>query len=113
VTYTEDDLRAPWLGPWRLLLFAAIAEPLETMDVAVKINGQTVAVKKAYNSVYPHSAKRTFLGSYVDLSWLKPDVPYEIEVTVPPLAPGQFTGLFLENIEPEPTEKILTPQPLH
>jgi hypothetical protein len=112
VVYTEDDLRAPWLGPWRLLLFAAIAEPLETMDVAVKINGQIIDVKRAYNSVYPHSAKRTFLGSYVDLSWLKPDVPYEIEVTVPPLAPGQFMGLFLENVEPESTEKILAPQPL-
>jgi hypothetical protein len=112
VAYTEDDLRAPWLGPWRLLLFAAIAEPLETMDVAVKINGRTVEVKKAYNSVYPHSPKRTYLGSYVDLSGLKPDTAYEIEATVPPLKPGQFLGLFFENIEPEYTERLLAPQPL-
>ncbi|MGZ7066551.1 MAG: hypothetical protein ACXVI6_09355, partial [Candidatus Aminicenantales bacterium] len=103
---------APWLGPWRLLLFAAIAEPLEIMDVAVKIDGKPVDVKKAYNGVYPHSPKRTYLGSYADLSSLKPDTPYEIEVTVPALAPGQFMGLFFENVEPEYTERILAPQPL-
>jgi hypothetical protein len=112
VAYTEDDLRAPWLGPWRLLLFAAIAEPQEAMDVVIKLDGKPVGVTKAYNSVYPHSPKRTFLGSYADLSSLKPDTPYEIEVTVPPLAPGQFLGLFFENIEPEYTERILAPQPL-
>ena len=112
VTYTEDDLRAPWLGPWRLLLFAAIAEPLDTADLTVKINGRPAPVRKAYNSVYPHSAKRTYLGSYLDLSGLKPDVPYDIEVTVPPLEPGRFLGLFFENVEPEATERILAPQPL-
>ncbi len=112
VPYTADDLRAPWLGPWRLLLFAAIAEPANSLDLAVKINGRPVEVKKAYNSVYPHSPKRTYLGSYVDLSGLKPDVPYDIEVTVPPLEPGRFLGLFFENIEPESTERIMAPQPL-
>jgi hypothetical protein len=112
VPYTGDDLRAPWLGPWRLLLFAAIAEPADTMDLAVKINGRPVEVKKAYNSVYPHSPKRTFLGSFLDLSGLKPDVPYDIEVTVPPIGPGRFLGLFFENIEPETTERIFAPQPL-
>lgn len=112
VNYTEDDLRAPWLGPWRLLLFAAVAEPLESMDVSVKIDGKPVEVRKAYNSAYPHEAKRTYLGSYVDLSALKPDTPCEIEVTLPPLEPGRFLGLFFENIEPESTERILAPQPL-
>jgi len=112
VPYTEDDLRAPWLAPWRLLLFAAVAEPLDTMDLTVKINGRPAPIKKAYNSVYPHSAKRTYLGSYLDLSGLKPDVPYDIEVTVPPLEPGRFLGLFFENVEPEATERILAPQPL-
>jgi len=112
VTYTEDDLRAPWLGPWRLLLFVAVAEPLESMDVSVKIDGKAVEVRKAWNSVYPHESTRTYLGRYVDLSVLKPDTPYEVEVTVPPLRPGQFLGLFFENVEPESTERILAPQPL-
>ena len=112
VAYTEDDLRAPWLGPWRLLLFAALAEPQETMEVAIKVDGKPVDVKKAYNSVYPHSPKRTYVGSYADLSTLKPDMTYDIEVTVPTLAPGQFMGLFFENVEPEYTQRILAPQQL-
>jgi hypothetical protein len=112
VTYTEDDLRAPWLGPWRLLLFVAVAEPLESMDIALKVDGKPADVRKAWNSVYPHSTQRTYLGSYVDLSGLKPDTPYEIEVTLPPLRPGQFLGLFFENVEPESTDRILMPQPL-
>jgi hypothetical protein len=111
VAYTADDLQAPWLGPWRLLLFVSIADPLETMDVAVKINGSPVEVKKAYNSVYPHSPNRTYLGSYLDLSGLKPDMAYDIEATIPPLAPGQFLGLFFENIEAEYTTRIAAPQP--
>ncbi|HYA48724.1 MAG TPA: hypothetical protein VEG35_03410 [Burkholderiales bacterium] len=112
VTYTEDDLRAPWLGSWRLLLFAAVAEPDESMDITAKVNGQPVPVKKAYNSVYPHSPKRTYLGSYLDLSGLRPDTPYEIEMTLPPLPAGRLLGLFFENIEPESTERILAPKPL-
>jgi hypothetical protein len=111
VSYTEDDLLAPWLGPWRLLLFASIAEPAASMDVTIKIDGKPVEVKKAYNSVYPHSPERTYLGSYADLSWLKPDTVYDIEVTVPQLAPGQFLGLFFENVEPESTERIFAPKP--
>ncbi len=109
VRYNEDDLRASWLGPWRLLLHAPIAEQTDDMEITVKIGGRTVEVKKAYNSIYPHSSKRTYLGSYADLSWLKPDTTYEIEVTIPPVAPGRFLGLFLENVEPEYTQRILAP----
>ncbi|HVP90173.1 MAG TPA: hypothetical protein VMS75_03040 [Terriglobales bacterium] len=112
VPYAEDDLRATWLGSWRLLLFVAVAEPDESMDVAVKVNGTPVEVRKAYNSVYPHETKRTYLGSYADLSGLKPDAPYEVEVTLPALEPGRFLGLFFENVEPESTERIVAPQPI-
>jgi hypothetical protein len=112
VAYTDDDFKAPWLGPWRLLLFVSIAEPRDTLDVSVKIGGQPVAVQKAYNSVYPHSAERTYLGSYIDLSGLKPDTLYEIEVMIPPLPPGYFLGLFVENVEPDSTERLLAPRPL-
>jgi hypothetical protein len=112
VSYTEDDLRATWLGPWRLLLFIAVAEPEESMEVTVKVDGRPVAPVKAYNSVYAHSPARTFLGNYLDLSALSPDRAYEIEVTLPPLAPGRFLGLFFENVEPEFTRAILAPRPL-
>jgi hypothetical protein len=82
------------------------------MDITLAINGKPVEVKKAYNGVYPRNPERTLLGSYADLSDLKPDTPYEIEATLPALLPGQFLGLFFENVEPEPTMRILAPKPL-
>jgi hypothetical protein len=109
VSYTEDDLLAPWLAPWRLLLYVAVAEPLDSMEVGLKVNGQPVEVRKAYNSVYPRRPERTFLGWYADLSRLRPDSPVDIEVTLPELEPGRFQGLFFDNVETEYTQRFLAP----
>jgi hypothetical protein len=79
------------------------------MDVTLKINGLPVEVLKAYNSVYPHSPKRTFLGHYADVSNLRPDAPCDIEVSLPTLEPGRFEGVFFENVEPEYTQRIMAP----
>jgi len=106
VSYTEDDLLATWLGSHRLLLYAQIAEPDEAMAVTMILDGRPLEVKKAYNSIYGHSPKRTFLGFYADISDIKPDTEYTIELTLPALAPGQFQGLFFENIETEYTKEI-------
>ena len=106
VSYTVDDLVATWLGSHRLLLFVQIAEPDETMEVTMSLNGQPLEVKKAYNSIYGHSPQRTFLGFYADISDLKPDTEYSLEIDLPSLAPGQFQGLFFENIETEYTAQI-------
>jgi len=106
VTYTEDDLLATWLGSDRLLLYIDIADPKEEMAIGLKINGQDVTVKKAYNSIYPNGRNRTFMGFYADLSDLKPDTVYDCEVTLPELEPGQFQGLFFENVETEYTDTI-------
>jgi hypothetical protein len=65
-----------------------------------------VAIRKAYNSIYGHSPKRTFLGFYADVTFLEPDREHLIEFLVPKLAPGRFQGLFFENVEPEYTRKI-------
>jgi hypothetical protein len=109
VAYTEDDLRAPWLGPWRLLLHIPIIEGTDAMDVTLKINGLPVEVLKGYNSVYPHSPARTFIGHYADLSRLRPDAPCDIEVSLPTLEPGRFEGVFFENVETEYTQRITAP----
>jgi hypothetical protein len=109
VTYTEDDLRAPWLGPWRLLLHLPIAEGADTMAVTLKINGVPVEILKAYNSVYPQSPERTFIGHYADVSRLRPDSPCDIEVDLPTLEPGRFQGVFFENVETEYTRRIMAP----
>jgi hypothetical protein len=109
VSYTDDDLLAPWLGAWRLLLHIPIAEATDALDVSLKINGKPVEVRKAYNSVYPHSPGRTFIGHYADVSWLKPGTAYDIEVVLPPLEPGRFQGVFFENVETEYTRRIMAP----
>jgi hypothetical protein len=109
VSYSDDDLRAPWIGPWRLLLHIPIFEATDAMDVALKVNGMPVDVLKAYNSVYPHAPARTFLGHYADLSRIRPDTPVDIEVRLPALPPGRFQGLFFENVETEYTKRIMAP----
>lgn len=105
VAYTADDLVAPWLGSDRLLLFVQIAEPDAAMPVTLEIDGRAVPLTRAYNSIYGHSAQRTFLGFYADVSALAPDVPHRITVHTPRLAPGQFQGVFFENVEPEMIRK--------
>ncbi len=107
VPYTEDDLIAPWLGSFRLLMFAQTAEPDDTKEFKISIDGKSVQVRRAYNNIYGNN-KRTFLGSYVDVSLLEPDREHVVEVTVPSLAAGRFQGLFFENIEPEYTRRIAT-----
>ena len=63
-------------------------------------------VIRAYNSIYGHSPKRTFLGYYADVSSLAPDVAHRISVRVPALPAGRFQGVFFENVEPERTAVI-------
>lgn len=109
VTYSDEDLRAPWLGPWRLLLHIPIIEGTDAMDVTLRINGLPVDVFKAYNSVYPHSPGRTFIGHYADLSRIRPDTPCDLEISLPTLQPGQFEGAFFENVETEYTRRVLAP----
>jgi hypothetical protein len=109
VTYSEDDLRAPWLGPWRLLLHIPVIEGTDAMDISLKVNGLPVEVLKGYNSVYPHSPARTFIGHYADLTKLRPDSPCDIEVMLPTLEPGRFEGAFFENVETEYTQRIMAP----
>jgi hypothetical protein len=105
VPYTEDDLIATWLGSHRLLLFIQIAEPDDSKEVAITIDGKAIPALKAYNNIYGNN-KRNFLGSYVDVTFLEPGKEHSIEVTVPPLPAGRFQGLFFENVEPEYTQAI-------
>ena len=72
------------------------------------LDGKAVTMRKAYNSIYGYSPKRTFLGFYADVSSLEPDREHRIELLVPKLAPGRFQGLFFENVEPEYAREIMT-----
>ena len=107
VSYTDEELLATWRGSDRLLLYAHIADPDDKWTVTMKIDGQTVEVKKAYSDVFPLGHERTFTGFYVDVSHLQADRQYEVELTLPAnLQPGQYQGLFFENVEAEYTDQI-------
>lgn len=91
----------------RLLLFVQVADPDDRTDVTLAIDGRAVEVKKAYGDVFPLGRERTFTGYYADVSTLAPDVRHTVEVGLPEgLQPGQFQGVFLENVEAEYTTEI-------
>lgn len=104
IPWTAEDYRTTWLAPERLLLFAQFAEPDHRWEARLTIDGRTVELRKAYSAVrvVPH----TFVGFYADLTLLEPDRPYRFELELPPLRPGQFRGLFLENVETEYTSSV-------
>jgi len=107
IPYTEEELLATWRGPHRLLLYIHIADPKDQWTVGLKLNGQPVPVRKAYSDVFPLGRERTFTGFYADVSDLRPDTRYELEVTLPEgLQPGQFQGVFCENVQAEFTTQI-------
>ncbi len=109
IAYTDEDLIATWRGSDRLLLYIHIAEPDDKWTVGLKLDGQPVELKKAYSDVYPLGRERTFTGFYADVSHLKPDTRYAVEVTLPAgLQAGQFQGLFFENVEAEFTADMMT-----
>jgi len=106
IPYNDAELDAAWTAPHRLLMFVNIADPKDAMEASMKIDGKAVELKKAYSSVYRSNPKNTFLGFYADLSDLKPDRKYTVSVELPQLEPGQFQGLFFDNVEPEHTATL-------
>ncbi len=104
IPWTTEDFETTWLAPERLLLFVQIAEPNSAWETSLRIDGRTVELKKAYSAV--RAAPGTFVGFYADLSRLAADREHTLELTVPPLAPGQWQGVFFDNVETEMTERI-------
>jgi hypothetical protein len=87
-----------------LLLFVQIAEPDPSLEVRLSVNGRQVELRKAYSAI--RVAPRTFVGFYADLSLLEAGREYLVELDVPALRPGQWQGVFFENIETEYTTEI-------
>ena len=110
IPYNQAELDATWTAPHRLLMFVNIADPKDAMEASMKIDGKPVVLKKAYSSVYRSNPKNTFLGFYADLSSLKPEAKHTVTVELPELQPGQFQGLFFDNIEPEHTTTLDSPR---
>jgi len=106
IPYDDEEIEATWNAPHRLMLFVNIADPADQMAVSMKIDGQAVEVRKAYSSVHPQGAKRTFVGFYADVSALEPDRQHDVELSLPELEPGRFQGLFFDNVEPVHTDRL-------
>jgi hypothetical protein len=104
IPWTSEDSLTTWLVPDRLLLYAQFAEPNDKWDVRLRIDGVPVAMVKAYTAV--RVVPSTFVGFYADVSRLEPDRPHRLELEVPAVRPGQFRGLFFENVEPEYTSVV-------
>jgi hypothetical protein len=104
ISYTEADLRATWLAPHRLLLYVQIAEPDDKWDLRMTIDGQPVELQRAYSAV--RAARGTFVGFYADLSAITPDQEHTMDLRLPALQPGQFQGVFFENVEPEHVDQV-------
>jgi hypothetical protein len=104
IPWTAEDYRSTWLAPERLLLFAQLAEPDDRWEARLTIEGRPIELRKAYSAIA--AVRSTFVGFYADVSLLTPERPHEIELVLPPLRPGQFQGLFFENVEPEYTTDL-------
>lgn len=104
IPWTPEDSLTTWLVPERLLLYAQFAEPNDKWDVRLSIDGRPVELRKAYTAVRVVSS--TFVGVYADVSRLEPDRAHRFELELPRLEPGQFRGLFFENVEPEYTSVV-------
>ncbi|MBC7842921.1 MAG: hypothetical protein H7099_11435 [Gemmatimonadaceae bacterium] len=98
IPWTADDLRTTWLASERLLLWAPIADADDRLPATLSIDGTSVPLHKAYTSIQPEHS--TFTGYYADVSTLEAGRTYRIELQLPPLARGQFLGLYLANVEP-------------
>lgn len=105
IPWTTEDLQTTWLAPERLLLFAQFAQPDDKMVTGLKIDGQPVALRKAYSSVRVNP--RSFVGFYLDASALAPEREHRIELTLPRSARDRFQGLFFDNVETEDTDTIM------
>lgn len=108
IPWTADDYRTTWLAPERLLLYAPFSEPDDTWNARLLVDGKAVEFRKAYTAV--RVVRSTFVGFYADLSALEPDRPHRFELELPALKPGQFRGLYFENVEPVYTSQVVPPE---
>ena len=97
-----NDYNASWLVQTRLLAYAFIADPQDSWTVTMSLDGEPVAVTRAYNSRgRTPPVPRCFLGFYADLSGLKAGTPHTLKVELPKLPVGAFQGVFWENLVTE------------
>mmetsp|Transcript_85810 Transcript_85810/g.135525 ORF Transcript_85810/g.135525 Transcript_85810/m.135525 type:complete len:95 (-) Transcript_85810:45-329(-) len=75
------------------------------MGAGLYIDDVDVPLQSGYNS-RGRAIPSTFLGFYYDASALAPEVSHTAALWLPRLKPGQFQGLFWENLETEYSSDI-------
>ena len=76
--------------------------------VTLKIDDAPVELQRAYSSIRVHAP--SFVGFCADASNLIPDKEHRLAVELPKLAPGQFQGVFFDNVETEFTDVLAAAQ---
>ena len=104
IPWTDEDRKATWLVPERLLLYVQMAEPDDRLEALLQLDGKEFPLQRAYSSIRTH--RPSFVGFYADVSSLKADREYSYELRLPKLNRGQFQGLFFDNVETEYTDAI-------
>ena len=112
ISYNAEELKATWNAPWRKLLFVNIADPSEEMELSASVNGQPLPLKRAYTDIYGYGKNQTLVGWYADLSGIiEADQEFKLDLRLPDnLRPGQFQGVFFDNVEAEYTNELATPE---
>ena len=104
IDWTPAEYKATWLVPARLLIYAFIIRPAQTMKVELMVDGKAVEVSQSYNSrALTHA--RTFLGFYFDASNMAVGSPHSLSINVEKGV--DFQGLFWENLETEHTNQVI------
>lgn len=104
IPWMQEDYQTTWLAPGRLLLYVQFAEPDDAMKTEATLDGHPLELTRAYTSTHPHSP--SFVGFYADLSKVTPNARHSFSLRLPQLKPGQFQGVFFENVEPRFTEDV-------
>jgi hypothetical protein len=104
VPWTQEDYESTWLVPERLLLFMQTADGNDSMSIEGNLDGKPLMLQPAYSSSRVDAA--SFVGFYADLSQIEPDVRHTIELRAKESMPGQFQGIFFDNVTPQLTELI-------
>ena len=104
IPWTREDYETTWLAPERLLLFVQIAEANDAMQVSATLDGKPLSLTRAYSSTRVHAP--SFVGFYADLSKVAPDTQHDFSLHLPQLKPGQFQGVFFDNVESQFTEEL-------
>ena len=105
IPWAQEDYASTWLAPERLLLFVQAADGKDALNFTGTLDGDPLKFLPAYSSSRVEPA--CFVGFYVDLSRITPDVRHTIQLRVPQMTPGQFQGIFFDNVTPQFTELLL------